>query len=137
MARIIKTIGLASGDVLSLSVMSGDTYLDSNVSIPELNDLINSPILRPRYRIFLLHPDETVDYQIPDEDILLSGSSYSEQYQNGQRRSLSFSLYNTDKNIPPQSTPYGRKLNSLSIWVLKKMTGALSGNAAVFMWPRH
>ena len=101
MARIIKTIGLASGDVLSLSVMSGDTYLDSNVSIPELNDLINSPILRPRYRIFLLHPDETVDYQIPDEDILLSGSSYSEQYQNGQRRSLSFSLYNTDKKYTP------------------------------------
>ena len=66
MARIIKTIGLASGDVLSLSVMSGDTYLDSNVSIPELNDLINSPILRPRYRNFLLHPDETVDYQLPD-----------------------------------------------------------------------
>ena len=48
MARIIKTVGLASGDVLSLSVMNGDTYLDSNVSITELNDLINSPILRPR-----------------------------------------------------------------------------------------
>lgn len=101
MARIIKTVGLASGDVLSLSVMNGDTYLDSNVSIAELNELINSPILRPRYRIFLLHPDETIDYQIPDEDILLSGSSYSEQYQNGQRRSLSFSLYNTDKKYTP------------------------------------
>ena len=101
MARIIKTVGLASGDVLSLSVMNGDTYLDSNVSITELNELINSPILRPRYRIFLLHPDETIDYQIPDEDILLSGSSYSEQYQNGQRRSLSFSLYNTDKKYTP------------------------------------
>ena len=101
MARIIKTVGLASGDVLSLSVMNGDTYLDSNVNIAELNELINSPILRPRYRIFLLHPDETIDYQIPDEDILLSGSSYSEQYQNGQRRSLSFSLYNTDKKYTP------------------------------------
>ena len=101
MARIIKTVGLASGDVLSLSVMNGDAYLDSNVSIAELNELINSPILRPRYRIFLLHPDETIDYQIPDEDILLSGSSYSEQYQNGQRRSLSFSLYNTDKKYTP------------------------------------
>lgn len=101
MARIIKTVGLASGDVLSLSVMNGDTYLDSNVSITELNELINSPILRPRYRIFLLHPDETVDCQIPDEDILLNGSSYNEQYQNGQRRSLSFSLYNTDKKYTP------------------------------------
>ena len=101
MARIIKTVGLASGDVLSLSVMNGDTYLDSNVSIAELNELINSPILRPRYRIFLLHPDETIDYQIPDEDILLSGSSYSEQYQNGQRRSLSFTLHNSDKKYTP------------------------------------
>ena len=60
MARIIKTVGLASRDVLSLSVMNGDTYLDSDVSIAELNNLINSPILRPRYRIFLLHPDETI-----------------------------------------------------------------------------
>ena len=101
MARIIKTVGLASGDVLSLSVMNGDTYLDSNVGIAELNELINSPILRPRYRIFLLHPDETIDYQIPDEDILLSGSSYSEQYQNGQRRSLSFTLHNSDKKYTP------------------------------------
>lgn len=101
MARIIKTVGLASGDVLSLSVMNGDTYLDSNVSIAELNELINSSILRPRYRIFLLHPDETIDYQIPDEDILLSGSSYSEQYQNGQRRSLSFTLHNSDKKYTP------------------------------------
>lgn len=92
---------MASGDVLSLSVMNGDTYLDSNVSIAELNELINSPILRPRYRIFLLHPDETIDYQIPDEDILLSGSSYSEQYQNGQRRSLSFTLHNSDKKYTP------------------------------------
>lgn len=101
MARIIKTIGLASGDILSLSVMNGDTYLDSNVSIAELNALINSPVLRPRYRIYLLHSDETIDYQIPNEDILLSGSSYSEQYQNGQRRSLSFSLYNTDNKYTP------------------------------------
>ena len=103
MARIIKTIGLASGDILSLSVMNGDTYLDSNVSIAELNALINSPVLRPRYRIYLLHSDETIDYQIPNEDILLSGSSYSEQYQNGQRRSLSFSLYNTDNKYTPSA----------------------------------
>lgn len=54
----------------------------------------------PRYRIFVLHPDETIDYQIPTEDIV-SGGSYSESYQNGQRRSLSFRLFNIDGKYTP------------------------------------
>lgn len=134
MARIVKTIGLASGDLLSLSVMSGDTYLDSDVNITELNALINSPILRPRFRLFLLHPDETIDYQIPDEDILLNGSSFSEQYQNGQRRSLSFSLYNTDgKYTPSVNTLWAETKFALDFGIERDDESVVWKRAGVFV----
>lgn len=47
-----------------------------------------------------MNDDETVCYQIPNEDII-SGGSYQENYQNGSRRTLSFSLYNDDGKYTP------------------------------------
>ena len=54
----------------------------------------------PRWRICILNPDDTVREEIPPEDIAVGGS-YSESYQNGQRRSLSFTLYNDDGKYTP------------------------------------
>lgn len=105
-----------TGEVLSLTIEA----LSSNVSILEesnyqniefITQLIKNNTIAPRFRLFILNPDETVKYQIPQEDIILSGS-YSENYQNGQRRSLSFSLYNEDGKYTPSIN---------SIWATTKI----------------
>ena len=65
-----------------------------------LKDIISNRILAPRFRFHWLNPDETVKVDIPEEDIILGGS-YNENYQNGQRRNISISLYNyTGKYTP-------------------------------------
>lgn len=93
--EIVKYVNLASGEILPFSLTKDDEYLDSNYEIDNLIDIINQPIIKPHFKIYVLFPDETIDYEIPIEDIK-SGGSYNESYQNGQRRSLSFSLYNED-----------------------------------------
>jgi hypothetical protein len=46
-----------------------------------------------------LNADETERYEIPNEDII--GGSYSENYQSGQRRTLSFQLNNNNGEYTP------------------------------------
>ena len=48
----------------------------------------------------MLYSDETINYEIPQEDIKLGGT-FDENYQDGQRRSLSFTLYNQDGKYSP------------------------------------
>ena len=92
-----KTKNTASGDILSY--YSADNAV--NYSIEQIKQEIDSsPIINPRYRIHILNADETVKEDIPEEDVV-SGGSYNENYQNGQRRSLSFSLYNFHKKYTP------------------------------------
>lgn len=95
MAEIVKYIGLSSGDLLPFSVVADDIYVDANYDIEDIIEIINNSTIAPKFRIFVLYSDETIAYQIPPEDIQ-TGGSYSENYQDGQRRSLSFSLYNGD-----------------------------------------
>lgn len=60
------------------------------------------------HRICFLNPDETVSYEIPQSDIIVDSISYSENLQNGQRRSLSFKLYNgTGKYTPTVNSQKG------------------------------
>lgn len=93
MAEIVKYISLSSGDLLPFSVVADDIYIDANYDIESIVELIKGPIIAPKFRIYVLNIDETIAYQIPDEDIQ-QGGSYSENYQDGQRRSLSFNLFN-------------------------------------------
>ena len=93
-------IKLASGDVLSVELAGGrESASPSALSSAAIFKAAESPMSSPRYRIFALHPDETIDYEFPPED-LKSGGSYSENYQDGQRRSLTFSLRNDDGRYP-------------------------------------
>lgn len=104
-----KTRNIASGDILSY--YSSENIF--NYSIERIKQEIDvSPVIKPRYRFHILNPDETVKEDIPEEDII-SGGSYSENYQNGQRRSLSFSLYNFHKKYTPSINGLwtGTKLN--------------------------
>lgn len=89
-------LNLASGEVLSIERESGaEELMSSAFTASQVLEAISAPDIMPKYRIYVLYPDETINYEIPNEDIQ-SGGSYSENYQDGQRRSLSFSLVNSD-----------------------------------------
>ena len=100
-------INLASGEAIPVSELSDGLYINQDLDIDNIVQEIYDNVVAPRYRIFVLYPDETINYEIPLEDIL-TGGSFSENYQNGQRRSLSFSLYNIDgKYTPSINTLWG------------------------------
>lgn len=94
MSLIYRTKNSASGDVTSI-------YSDTlpSITIKEIKDYINNSIIRPRFRLHWLNPDETVKQILPEEDII--SGSYNENYQNGQRRNLSVELYNEDGRYTP------------------------------------
>ena len=81
----------------------GDVLIEqgTDVTFDQLQRLIQMPFISPRYRLSVLTPNEMVDYVIPNGDIVLGSISYSESYQNGQRRSLSVQLVNTDGRYTP------------------------------------
>ena len=92
----------ASGDVLAFTVSSLNSVnkIENTVSYSLIEQLVRSHTLYPRFRVLVLNPDETVCYELPQEDILLGGS-YSENYQQGQRRSLSLTLNNESGKYTP------------------------------------
>lgn len=106
MAQITYSIPYrANGDKLSYSIESTNnrdtiSVLSKYNDITFIKNLIGNNIIYPRFRIFVLNPDDTVCYEIPQEDVILGGS-YSENYQSGQRRSVSFSLFNEDGKYTP------------------------------------
>lgn len=89
----------------------GDTLSTNEYSFNFLKKVIESPLISPQFRISVLNPDESVNYVIPNNDILLGGISYTENYQNGQRRNITLSLNNESKRYTP---------NISGIWVNTK-----------------
>ena len=81
-------------------------------NIMEMEQLFRRPIIKPRFRFFLLNPDETISSPIPDEDINIAGTSYNEQYQTGIRRTMTVELINIEKKYTP---------NINGIWVNTKI----------------
>lgn len=102
--RTFKLPNTASGDVTVYTVYSSAN--DSSLrwrnypSSQKIEEMVRSHTIFPRFRIFVLNPDETVKYEIPPEDIR-TGGSYSENYQSGQRRTLSFTLNNESGKYTP------------------------------------
>ena len=99
MSTYIKYNLLSSGEVEPI-ILESDFYVNSSTDIEYLEQQINLNHVTPRFRIYVLHADETINYEIPSENIK-AGGSYSENYQNGQRRSLSFTLWNENKQYSP------------------------------------
>ena len=91
---------LSSGDKLVAQMMVGDTYVNANTDFDLLRRTIQSSVLTPRYKYVWLNEDETEDEIIPEE-LIYDNGSYSENYQTGQRRSLSFGLNNVDGRYTP------------------------------------
>ena len=81
-------------------MMVGDTYVNANTDFDLLRRTIQSSVLTPRYKYVWLNEDETEDEIIPEE-LIYDNGSYSENYQTGQRRSLSFGLNNVDGRYTP------------------------------------
>ena len=117
MAKVVKAFTVDESG--SLDILSGTIELEDDLSfdykkyctISYVKKLLSRNTIYPRFRIFVCNPDDTTRYEIPNEDIIMGGS-YSENYQNGQRRSLSFSLINNDGKYTP---------NIDSIWANTKI----------------
>lgn len=93
--HLLSTI---AGDVLCSSMY----YLavdNQPISLQNMIDILQSQISTPAVRISVLYPDESLNYIIPPEDIVLDGVSYNEKYINGQRRDISLKLINVVDNI--------------------------------------
>lgn len=81
----------------------GDVLIEqgSEIDFENLRRVLKRSFIQPRFRISVLNPDETVDYVIPDEDIPENGISYTESYQNGQRRNITLQLINEKGKYTP------------------------------------
>lgn len=118
MASIVKAFTINESG--SLDILSGTIEIEDDLSfdykkyctLSYVKKILERDTIHPRFRIFVCNPDDTTKYQIPNEDIIMGGS-YSENYQNGQRRSLSFSLINNDGKYTP---------NIDSIWTNTKIS---------------
>lgn len=75
---------------------------DFGVNIEEIKRILKSEEYQARFRLLVLNADETVRYEVPQEDIILSDGSYSENYQNGQRRSVTVPLVNINGDYIPR-----------------------------------
>lgn len=75
--------------------------INANLSLSDVIDALHDPYMCPKYRLSILNPDESVAYVIPNDDIIEGGLSYSETYQQGQRRNLTVKLVNKDKKYSP------------------------------------
>lgn len=79
-------------------------YVEELINEITTDDIIRTlinPFICPTFRISILNPDETVKYEIPLEDIPSGGISYTETYQNGQRRSITLKLINKNGKYTP------------------------------------
>lgn len=102
------------GDVLCYSLY----YLISDhspLSFTKISTILQNEFITPLIRISVLNPDETVNYIIPNEDIVQDGVGYNENYVNGQRRNLSFTLINVKEfaDREPQKYKYIPNINGL------------------------
>lgn len=67
-----------------------DKYIGRDISYEDYEALLKREVVRPRFRLLKLNPDESIGSDLHSEIILREGS-YNEEYQNGSRRSLSIS----------------------------------------------
>jgi len=82
-----------------------------NIDYLKVNELLKREIYNLHCKIYVLRSDETIDYEIPQEDIIIDTINFSENYNQGERRNLSFSLINIDNRYTP---------NVRGIWVNTK-----------------
>lgn len=129
MNRMIRT-RLSSGDSVNyFSSLVNSNWFNSPRASQRIKDEIAKFLIRPRFRVNILNSDETVRRTIAANDIVLGGS-YNENYQSGQRRSVSLQLYN-------EMGKYTPSINTL--WAGTKMSldlGIELDNAEIIWFPK-
>lgn len=76
------------------------TYNFNQLSPDKYTQLIKDQHIRPRFRLSMLYPDENFKEDI-SEYLMMGTGSLNINYQQGQRRSLSFTLDNTTGKFTP------------------------------------
>lgn len=97
-----QSLGVSGGQYLANYL--GEILMVYNkglINMKRLETIMSMPISQPRYRLFLLNPDETIDTEIDSEDIIIDTGNYSENYQNGQRKNVNISLININGRYTP------------------------------------
>ena len=89
-----KMLTSLSGDVLSYNILSFSNQSIQALSIENFMQILKFPMVKPVIRLTVLNRDETINYVIPNEDIVQDSVDYNEKYTNGQRKNLSFKLVN-------------------------------------------
>lgn len=95
---------LKDSDGLILKTAEGKTLrvVDKNKFTAEgIDYIIRRPISSYVFRFYVLNEDETIDYEIPQEDIVIDKTTYSESYQQGVRRTMVLTLVNMDGKYTP------------------------------------
>ena len=87
MNEVLSNLGTSLGE-------STYVYAPDYVDLQTVINLLRAPVIKTSYRLYILNQDETINREIPEEDIIFSEGSYSENYENGQRRNLNISLNN-------------------------------------------
>lgn len=93
MSSTNSLLQIIGGDILCYSMyyMAVD---NRPLSLQEVVSVLQKQWSTPTIRLSVLNKDETVNYSIPNDDIVQDGVTYHENYVNGQRRDLSFKLIN-------------------------------------------
>ena len=101
----------------------------SDISISYLTEVLNRSIYKTHFRVLVLNPDETIDYEIPQEDIIINSGNFTENYQSGQRKSLNINLINIDSKYTPSIN---------TIWVHNKfrLDIGLEFDGFIYWFPR-
>lgn len=111
MAEMYGSIPLGESSGKYLATYYGEILLVYNkgiINMQRLEAILHQPNYKSMYRLFLLNPDESIDYEIPQEDIIINSGNFSENYQSGQRKNVNISLVNADGKYTP---------NLNTIWV--------------------
>ena len=101
----------------------------SSVSMSYLIDVLKRPVYKPRFRLFVLNPDETINYEIPQEDIIINSGNFTENYQNGQRKSVNINLVNIDGKYTPS-------INTIWVHNRFRFDVGLEFDGQVYWFPR-
>lgn len=101
----------------------------STISMKYLTKILKRPIYKSRFRLFVLNPDETINHEIPEEDIIVNSGNFTENYQNGQRKSININLINKDGKYTPSIN---------TIWVHNKfrLDIGLEFDGQIYWFPR-
>ena len=101
----------------------------SSISMSYLTDVLKRPTIKPRFRLFVLNHDETINYEIPEEDIIINSGNFTENYQNGQRKSVNINLINVDGKYTPS-------INTIWVHDRFRFDVGLEFDGQVYWFPR-